>query len=296
MYLDSLRRNLPSKLLGPGGYRFDPRTEGATTAAFFFAYQMSLSSSSQWLKSSVDNVPLTLSDHAVILDQLLGPFGEKESPLASPIIIDESDFRRIRRVLMDEGSVRIHAQVMMGVGVFAPLVRTSRDITLTPEYAPPEASDIPFASLVRSPPPFHGLSDMNFVRQYAGSMVTSAFLEDGEWVGYYCHSMGLSDDMHPILDPEMKNIRFEVVGESPGGALLMTSSNGQDSIGNFNLWGSISSDTGLLMMFKSYQGGDPRWLWQGAMTPFGLAGTWGDESYGGWFWLWKRSWTIVPTS
>lgn len=257
---------------------------------------MSLSSSSQWLKHRFENVPLTLSEHAVLTEQLLGPFSDNNSPLASPIVIDESRLRRTPRVLMDEGSVRIHAQVMIGLGVFAPLVRTSQRVPLTHAYAPPETCDIPFASLVRSSPPFCDLSDMAFTSQYVGSLVKSSFLEDGEWVGFYCHSMGLSDDMHPMLDPEMKGIHFEAVGEDPGGALLVTSSNGQDSVGNFNLWGSISSDSGLLMMFKSYQGGHPRWLWQGALTPYGMAGSWGDESYGGWFWLWKQAWATQSAS
>ena len=253
---------------------------------------MSLPSSSQALKHRFEDELLTLSEHAILAEQLLGAFSDNQSPLASPVVIDESRLRRSPRVLMDEGSIRIHAQVMIGLGILAPLVRNS----LRDAHAPPEACDVPLASLVRSPPPFFDLSDMAFTSQYVGSMVKSSFLEDGEWMGFYCHSMGLSDDMRPMVDPAMTGIHFEAVGETPGGALLVTSSNGQDSVGNFNLWESISADSGLLMMFKSYQGGHPRWLWQGALTPYGMAGTWGDESYGGWFWLWKRAWSTGSTS
>ena len=256
---------------------------------------MSLSSSSRWLKEHFGNGPLTLSDHAGLIESLLGPSSKDCSPLASPIVMDESYLRRTPRVLTHEGSFRIHAKVMMGLGVLAPLVRTSRHVTLRPAYTPPEACDILYTSLVRSPPPFCGLSDAAFTSQYVGSMVKSSFLEDGEWVGFYCHSRMLSEHSPPALDPEMEGIHFEVVGEDPDGALLVASSQGHDSIGHFQLRGSISPDTGLLKMFKSYQGGDPL-LWKGAMTPFGLAGSWGHEAYGGWFWLWKRAWTTGSSS
>ncbi len=267
--------------------------------AFFFAYQMSLSSSLTWLEHQFKNEtpPLTLINHATITKQLLGPLSDGRSPLASPVVIDESDSGRIHPRSMDESSVRIHAQVLMGLGVFAPLLKTSPDIALTSACTPPEATNIRYISLVGSSPPFGALSDTTFTRQYIESMVESSFLENGEWVGFYCHSLGMmSHSMRPILDGEMQGIQFEVVGKAPGGALLVASSHGQDSIGQFHLWGSICPGSGLVTMCKSYMGGHPRWLWQGAMTPFGLAGSWGDESYGGWFWLWKKAWSAESTS
>jgi hypothetical protein len=164
-----------------------------------------------------------------------------------------------------------------------------------PTLTTPEPSDIPLAFLTRSPVPYSQMSGSEFVSLYVGCMARPEFLENGEWVGIYCYSRSEADDMLPLFDPEMEGIRFHVLHEEETGSLKL-SGRGRDGCGGFQLNGRVGTTTGLVFMEKNYDGGSPRWWWSAALTPFGIVGSWGGLTWGGWFWLWKRAWSKERTA
>ena len=293
--LDPSNRSLPERMLEADGTSAKDMTENLAMAAFFFAYQMSLTSTPKWLRCHSGNAPLRLTEHLAFVRKLFGPVSHRSSPLSSTVLLEEFDsLHDLGRTTMDEILVPLHVQALIALGLFIPMARTWCE--LGGPYVsliPPELIDLPLASLMACSPPFRTLSSKDFIRQYVERVTEPEFLEDGEWVGYYCYSIGGLSTTPQISDSEMKGVYFRTVPEGSNGILQLTSK-GQDGVGPFTLTGRVSGTTGLLLMNKVYEGGHPTWNWKGALTPFGIAGSWGDMSFGGWFWLWKRAWSKRP--
>ncbi len=156
------------------------------------------------------------------------------------------------------------------------------------ELPPPSPARMPLLSLLDLSVPFssRGLSRA----RYLPMMTAPAFLEAGEWVGYYSYSLNLDVAR---FDPPMKGIRFTVTRDPlshPG--TLGLSAPGTDNVGHFSLRGAIDQ-SGIVRIRKFYAAGF-QWDWDGRMTPFGIVGAWGTgRSKHGHFWLWKREWSQI---
>lgn len=120
-------------------------------------------------------------------------------------------------------------------------------------------------------------------------MADPAFLEEGEWCGYYAYAGPTT----PVFDPAMRNIKFHVNLDGQAKDKYAISAVGEDSVGRFTLEGHIYNVDGMALLRKTYISAHS-WMWWCHMTPFGLFGRWGwivDERPLGWVWLWKSSWT-----
>ncbi|MCJ1385650.1 hypothetical protein MMC17_008773 [Xylographa soralifera] len=149
--------------------------------------------------------------------------------------------------------------------------------------SPPALDQIPFAELMANIPlPFEPAAE-RFNVCHLEKMASKAFLEAGEWVGYYCSS---SEAAWSYLDPPMRGIFFQVEDEYQGG-LVRLRAGGFDAVGSFTLTGTLHPGTGDVTMIKQYLGAH-MWMWRGSLTPFGIAGSWGGHN--AWFWLWKADW------
>lgn len=133
-------------------------------------------------------------------------------------------------------------------------------------------------------------------RQYSKiafeNMWTPQFLA-GEWIGYYSDHWGYLGRSF-TLDPPMHTIRIDTsqatnTDQNPGDICIEETSEGHDAHGHFRLSGSISR-AGRVFMAKQYTGHPCRWSWVGKLTPFGVAGAWGNRRFGGYFWIWKKEW------
>jgi hypothetical protein len=169
----------------------------------------------------------------------------------------------------------IHLQQTLGLGTL---------------LQPPTTLDIPFLSFMDVPLPFSPNAVENFGTCHLKTMTSPAFLEDGEWGGYYCWSIVRTNNAN--FDPPMTGIRFVTAAQGDNPRRLGLSADGIDGVGAFHLQGGIDSDTGRVLMRKRYDviGRSWEWNWFAVMTPFGIVGSWGSSHQGGWFWLWKTKW------
>lgn len=177
------------------------------------------------------------------------------------------------------------ARAVLAVGIMSEVLRQggyTQDQVITPT-----AADIDFHSMRDLPPPFCPYAPRAMESRHLPMMTSKRFLEDGEWTGLYCCSLGRG---RPISwDPPMRGIHFttRIDPDAPGKIFLAGS--GTDRVGSFMLEGCLHSEDGLCTMSKEY-GPHHRWFWDAYMTPFGIVGTWGSFEWGGWVWLWKASW------
>jgi hypothetical protein len=154
---------------------------------------------------------------------------------------------------------------------------------------PPTTIEFPFLAFMNLPLPFSPNAIENFGTCHLSTMTSPAFIEDGEWAGYYCSSIPRADNVH--FDPPMTGIRFVTSSRAYDPRKSGLSADGIDGIGAFHLQGEIDSDTGRILMRKQYSVGRGwGWDWFSMMTPFGIVGSWGSSASGGWFWLWKTKW------
>jgi hypothetical protein len=172
---------------------------------------------------------------------------------------------------------------------------------------PPFAADIPFPDLMDLPLPFTEEVTDAFSTCHLRTMTSVAFLEDGEWTGYYTYPPGSPRRSHSRFDPPMVGIKFSVeqydnnddtINNSQR-LRLRANAEAHDYHGRFTLEGYIVPTTGGFSMTKQYVGRHS-FPWDGVMTPFGFLGSWeyplwpGGHTKCGWFWLWKTSWTTEP--
>ena len=163
--------------------------------------------------------------------------------------------------------------------------------------APPNA--IPFSALMDPPAPFAAGDDVvdcevaaRLATCHLPAMASKAFLEDGEWIGYY--SLGTGRGLTESFDPAMRGLHLEVIDEADNGTVHFRGTGGRDHVNAFTLEGKLDRASGKLYAQKIYPG--HTWHWGGVMTPFGMIGEWGnihgwEARRGGWFWLWKKAWS-----
>lgn len=157
---------------------------------------------------------------------------------------------------------------------------------------PPKASHINLESLfqnVASPfiHPEQPSETSSFITRHIPHMTTPEFLTDGEWVGYYNHTVATGQ---PEWDPLMHGIFFHITADYADHCAI--TAKGSDAIGPFTLLGIINKTTGWIQMTKEYVETGHNWRWSAIMTAFGIVGAWGED-WGGWFWLWKRAWSCA---
>ena len=153
----------------------------------------------------------------------------------------------------------------------------------------PTSTSIPFHFMMDVPLPFSPNAAIKFASCHLAKMTTVDFLEDGEWAGYY--SLRHWRDERVPFDPPMHGIRFVGTTNSDSTTTLNLRGTGEDAVGAFDLEGKLAPETGHLVLRKTYSGGSPVWDWVCIMTPVGIVGSWGEDIYGGWIWLWKTGWT-----
>jgi hypothetical protein len=159
---------------------------------------------------------------------------------------------------------------------------------------PPVLYQIPMHTNNPSSPPFTPSEGAaNLSTAHLATMLSTPFLEDGEWTGYYDYTFveRRARDVR-TFDSIMERIRFRVTEDAtaPGGASLeLEARDGRDQHGRFRITGTADRRSGVLTLLKAYQNGT-LWHWTAVMTPFGIVGCWGDDFWGGWLWLWKKEW------
>lgn len=107
----------------------------------------------------------------------------------------------------------------------------------------------------------------------------------GGYYGYYAHHFGTIRRRDPPMLLDL------AVAEEQGDMIHLFGE-GQDDVGPFTLSIRVARSTGLFDGIKSYTQHQIRWDWRGCVTPFGLAGRWGDWDHGGGpIWIWPRGWS-----
>ncbi|EUC43770.1 hypothetical protein COCMIDRAFT_27758 [Bipolaris oryzae ATCC 44560] len=162
----------------------------------------------------------------------------------------------------------------------------------------PSVSCIGFRSNMRIPPVFsQDSSGTSFAECHVEKMTNPKFLT-GKWTGYYSEQR---DSVHVrSFDPPMRDINIvarAAEGASDVAAVIDRETRGVDAHGEFSLQGRVKKN-GQVELVKRYIVSGWTWPWLGCMTPFGIAGTWGDasdefdefDSFGGYFWIWKEDW------
>lgn len=155
----------------------------------------------------------------------------------------------------------------------------------------PSVKDLVFQQLDILPTPFDRTTAAELPTLHLPAMTSPGYLEDGEWTGVYTISFGLEGKA--VFDPPMCGVKFSTSLESDGNGNqtedLHLKAEGWDGVAPFDLDGILSRHDGKVTMTKKYApaAGGHSWEWSLLMTPFGLAGSWGDRDLGGWVWLWK---------
>lgn len=157
----------------------------------------------------------------------------------------------------------------------------------------PVPANIPFISFMDIPSVYHNSAEL-FTTCHYKRMITPAFLS-GRWCGYY-------SDQRPFrnravnIDPPMQAIQMVVQEPSEEArtrlrisAVIDRETRGYDAHGDFRLSGRVRGD-GLVSVAKQYLALGDSWTWTGRLTPFGIVGVWGHNSFGGFFWIFKEEW------
>ncbi|KAF9693560.1 hypothetical protein EKO04_008255 [Ascochyta lentis] len=156
----------------------------------------------------------------------------------------------------------------------------------------PVPARIPFSKLLNVPKIYHRSAEL-FTTCHYKYMATPDFLS-GRWMGYYSDHR-ITDRM-PQVDPPMQNIDMLVHEPTEEArtrlrisAVIDRGTRGYDAHGDFLLSGRVRED-GLVSVAKQYLGLGISWTWTGRITPFGIVGVWGMNSFGGYFWIFKEEW------
>jgi hypothetical protein len=155
----------------------------------------------------------------------------------------------------------------------------------------PELSRMPFHTWMNIPM-VYGSERRDFNECHAWWATTPQFIS-GTWMGYYSDERG----QEPNLEEPMHNINL--IARKPDlpystqsriRTVIDAASEGCDGIGKFALHGEIHFDGSVILYKQYYQGWE--WIYKGFVTPFGIAGSWGDRNLDGkgYFWLWKKDW------
>ncbi|KAI7877680.1 hypothetical protein K492DRAFT_231529 [Lichtheimia hyalospora FSU 10163] len=158
--------------------------------------------------------------------------------------------------------------------------------------------------------------------------VSEAHLIEGEWMGYYSFldvdedddgndiataasdwfdgPMRLTLRIVPLDDEEEEQVQSSMVSRPTGFPschlrtcpLTRFEGIGADNVGGFHVTGLIDdSEDGQVTWEKTYIDSGETWEYAGRfLLPMGLCGRWGDEQYGGPWWMWKVQPSIPSTS
>ena len=165
------------------------------------------------------------------------------------------------------------------------------NIVPTLESAPlelPTLEGLRLHSIMKFPLPFTPTTEGELGTSHLAEMTSPEYLEEGEWTGVYTMSFGTG--VQTSFDPPVKGIRFQTTCQPATRAsnVLDLYSPGIDSIGSFNINGSLDRTTGKITANKTYiRYTHLCWSWTCLVTPFGIVGVWGSDHWGGWLWLWK---------
>jgi hypothetical protein len=118
------------------------------------------------------------------------------------------------------------------------------------------------------------------------------------WAGYYTVD-GDETDQDPPMFLELHYVQGPLAlppnARPNPSETIHFRGDGHDGVGTFTLRGSCDTCTGAVTATKSY--GTHEWNWRGMVTPFGMAGIWGDYLLGGgWWWIWPREWSNKPAT
>ncbi|KAF3032289.1 hypothetical protein E8E12_001375 [Didymella heteroderae] len=156
----------------------------------------------------------------------------------------------------------------------------------------PMPCKIPFAKFMDIPSVYRSSAGL-FATCHTRQMTAPEFLA-GRWAGYYTdHRFG---NRSIVVDAPMQEIQM-VVSEPTEEARtrlrirahIERETRGYDQHGDFRLTGRVRED-GLVSVAKQYLGLGDSWTWTGRVTPFGIVGVWGHNSFGGYFWIFKEEW------
>ena len=157
----------------------------------------------------------------------------------------------------------------------------------------PISGKIPFVKFMDIPRIYHSSAEL-FTTCHYRLMTTPEFLS-GRWTGCYSDHRSFRNRTVNI-DPPMQNIQMVVHEPTEEArtrlrisAVIERETRGYDSHGDFLLSGRIRED-GLVSIAKQYLGLGISWTWTGRITPFGIVGVWGHNSFGGYFWIFKEEW------
>ncbi|KAJ3038541.1 hypothetical protein HDV00_000546 [Rhizophlyctis rosea] len=118
----------------------------------------------------------------------------------------------------------------------------------------------------------------------------------GKWAGYYCYEN--TTDPPDQYDGLMTlNISFASPNSSghpstkkdgSSAPIVNFVANGVDALDEFSMKGTVARDTGKVYIRKNYIHRHERWLYEGVVLPYGIAGYYSTEDicYGS-FWIWK---------
>ena len=157
----------------------------------------------------------------------------------------------------------------------------------------PVPTKMQFIEFMDIPSLYHSSAELFSTCHYK-RMVAPKFLS-GQWLGYYSDHRSFQN--HTVnVDPPMQNILL-VVNEPTEeartrlriSAIIERETRGYDAHGDFLLSGRVRED-GLVSVAKQYLGLGISWTWTGRITPFGIVGVWGHNSFGGYFWIFKQEW------
>ncbi|ORY93640.1 hypothetical protein BCR43DRAFT_383397 [Syncephalastrum racemosum] len=153
--------------------------------------------------------------------------------------------------------------------------------------------------------------DVEFLRRqkkslYPDHFVSEATQIEGDWMGYYSFKDDDADDDWWLDGPLRLTLRVvpfdenELIIESSRDApfpwchlracpLTRFEGSGMDTVGAFTVTGLVDdTEDGQVTWEKTYVESGETWEYSGRfILPMGLCGRWGDEQYGGPWWIWK---------
>lgn len=114
----------------------------------------------------------------------------------------------------------------------------------------------------------------------------------GTWYGFYNYKSFLPDELAitDAFDGMMTfDLKFQPLPSDTGSTTVRFNieGRGDDSIGIFHIRGQMSHSGQIKMMKQYTHEVRPMWMYNGVLSEVGLLGVWGDDVWGGIFWIWR---------
>jgi hypothetical protein len=199
---------------------------------------------------------------------------------------------------------QFHSDCLLGVGKMVAFIKnlynSRRPAWSSSHIDVPHIAKMPLANSVRDLPSPYLTEEQTieawgiWMRKTRSARSLPAYLDDGEWVGYYTYSNHFGGS---TFDPPMKGLRFRTRGPVTRGGGYLLEAFGTDAVDDFDLRLSVDAD-GYIVGTKSYRHQNTSWEWRLSSTPYGLYGIWSGTRdtdrflghLGGAVWLYKREW------